>query len=61
MKKILTSCLFCLAASAAVASGPTDPVIEPEIIVEETAASSGGDDWVVLFMVALTFGTALLK
>jgi len=61
MKTILLASAFCIAAAAASASGPSDPIIEPEIIVTETVKASGSDDWVVLFMVAITFGTALLN
>ncbi|MEM9522728.1 MAG: hypothetical protein AAF982_01835 [Pseudomonadota bacterium] len=42
MKKIACAAAFSLAASTAFAGSYDDPIIEPEIIVEETSSSSAG-------------------
>ena len=54
MKKVLFAAALSLAASNALAGSYGEPVMEPEIIIEETAASSGSDEWVGVMMVFLT-------
>jgi len=61
MKHILFASAISLAAGAAWADGLSDPVIEPEIVIEDTVNSAGGDDWVVIFMTIITIGMAAAK
>jgi len=42
MKKIALAAAFSLAATTAYAGGMSEPVMEPEVIVEDTASSDGG-------------------
>jgi hypothetical protein len=44
MKKVALAAAFSLAASTAFAGGLDEPVVEPEIIVEETGTAGG---WIV--------------
>ncbi len=42
MKKIALAAALSLAATTAYAGGYADPVVEPEIIVQDTSSSAGG-------------------
>ncbi|MGG7644094.1 hypothetical protein ACQ5SP_04690 [Rhodovulum sp. YNF3179] len=44
MKKLIAAgaCAFALSATAATAGNMAEPVMEPEVIVEDTATSDGG-------------------
>ena len=42
MKKLVLAAAFAGIASSTFAGAPADPIVEPEVIVEETRASSGG-------------------
>ena len=42
MKKLVLAAAFAGMASSTFAGAPADPIVEPEVIVEETRASSGG-------------------
>lgn len=55
MKRIFFGIVFSCLASAAMAGGMTEPVMEPAVVEAETA-SSGGDNWVGLLMLALVVG-----
>jgi len=61
MKQILFAAALVLASSSAWADGPSDPIIEPEVIVADTVSSGGGDDWVVIFMAIITVGLGIVK
>ncbi|MCU0854739.1 MAG: hypothetical protein MUF63_07520 [Rhodobacteraceae bacterium] len=54
MKKVIAAAaLSALVTQPALAGGMAEPVMEPEVIVEETAAGTGGG-WVVpLVLIAL--------
>ncbi|MDJ0827085.1 MAG: hypothetical protein QNJ16_16450 [Rhodobacter sp.] len=54
MKNVLFAAAISLAATSAHAGSYGAPVIEPEVIIEETAASSSNDDWVGVMMAFLT-------
>ncbi|MDJ0629791.1 MAG: hypothetical protein QNJ44_16145 [Rhodobacter sp.] len=54
MKKVLLAAAFSLAATGVFAGSYGEPVMEPEIIIEETVASSGSDEWVGVMMAFLT-------
>ena len=59
MKKIFLATAFSAVALTARADGYSEPVIVPEIVVEDTVRS-GGDDWVVIMMTLVTIGAALV-
>jgi hypothetical protein len=42
MKKFAIVAIVSMAATSAIAGGPVEPIMEPEVIVEETATSPGG-------------------
>ncbi|TCP61103.1 hypothetical protein EV663_10650 [Rhodovulum bhavnagarense] len=42
MKKIALAAALSVAATTAFAGGYSEPVIEPEVIVEDTSSSAGG-------------------
>jgi hypothetical protein len=42
MKKVALAAALSLAATSAFAGGFVEPVMEPEVIIEETAGTSGG-------------------
>ena len=42
MKKIFAAALATLVAAPAFAGGMAEPIIEPEVIVEDTSSSAGG-------------------
>jgi hypothetical protein len=42
MKKIALAAVLAVAASSAFAGGYSEPMIEPEVIVEDTTSSSAG-------------------
>ncbi|SIO49194.1 hypothetical protein SAMN05444722_2642 [Rhodovulum sp. ES.010] len=42
MKKIALAAALSVAATSAFAGGYSEPVMEPEIIVEDTSSSAGG-------------------
>ncbi len=42
MKKIALAAALSLAATTAYAGGLADPIVEPEIIVQDTSSSAGG-------------------
>lgn len=42
MKKIALAAALSLAATTAYAGGLADPIVEPEIIVQDTGSSAGG-------------------
>ncbi|SDX30133.1 hypothetical protein [Roseicitreum antarcticum] len=42
MKKFALAAAFSLAATSAFAGNYAEPVIEPEVIVEDTSSSAGG-------------------
>lgn len=41
MKKIALAAALSLAASSAFAGGPVEPIMEPEVVVEDSSTSSG--------------------
>jgi len=42
MKKVAIAAVLSLAATTAFAGGMAEPVMEPEVIVEDSASSNGG-------------------
>lgn len=52
MKKIALAAAFSLAASTAFAGGVSEPIVEPEVIVEDSS-SAGGVLVPLLFLVML--------
>ena len=54
MKKLLFAITLTVLATNVQAGGYKEPKMEPEIVIEETAASSGSDDWVGVLMTFLT-------
>ena len=50
MKKLLLATVFAATASAALASGPTDPIVTPQVIITEAEASSVPETWLVPLM-----------
>ena len=59
MKKIALAFAFAASATTAVAGAYSDPVVEPEIIIEESAASSVSQQWLVpgMFLLILLFSS----
>jgi len=58
MKRIGLALVIGSLAGMAMAGGLPVPVMEPAVVEAQTA-SSGGDNWVGILMVVLTFGAAL--
>jgi len=42
MKKLVLAAAFAGMASSTFAGAPADPIVEPEVIIDEARASSGG-------------------
>ena len=59
MKKIALAFAIAATATTAVAGAYSDPVVEPEIIIEESAASSVSQQWLVpgMFLLILLFSS----
>ena len=53
MKKLVLAAAITAGASTAFAGGMSEPVMEPEIIVEETAGTSAGGLVVPLLLLAV--------
>ena len=53
MKKLVLAAAFAGVASSAFAGGMAEPVMEPEVIVEETSGTSAGGIVVPLVVLAL--------
>ena len=51
MKKIALAAAFSLAASTAFAGNLSDPIIEEDVVIADTASSSGGILVPLLFLV----------
>ncbi|WP_212522882.1 hypothetical protein [Actibacterium sp. MT2.3-13A] len=51
MKKVALAAALTLAATTAFAGGMAEPVMEPEVIVEDSASSNGGILVPLLFVV----------
>ncbi|HHL20523.1 MAG TPA: hypothetical protein ENJ52_03240 [Aliiroseovarius sp.] len=47
MKKIALAFAFAATATTAVAGALSDPIVEPQVIIEESAASSVSQQWLV--------------
>jgi hypothetical protein len=58
MKKLVLAAAFAGAASTAFAGGLEEPVMEPEIIVEETSGTTAGGIVVPLILLALIAAVA---
>lgn len=56
MKKLLLAAAFAATASAAVATGPTDPIVTPTVIITEAEASSSAESFIVPLMAVVMFG-----
>jgi hypothetical protein len=56
MKKIALAAVLAVAASSAFAGGYSEPMIEPEVIVEDTTSSAAG---IVVPIVALILFAAV--
>ena len=61
MKRLVLAVALSYLAAPAFADGPSVPIIEPEVIIVETAASSGGDNWVGILLTLIVFGAALAR
>lgn len=53
MKKLALAAALSVAATTAFAGGIAEPVMEPEVIVEDTSSSSGGGLVVPLLLLVL--------
>ncbi|MEJ1997554.1 MAG: hypothetical protein P8X76_05220 [Maritimibacter sp.] len=61
MKKLVLGAAFALAASSAMAGSLADPIVEPEIIVEQAATSSVNQHFLPpLFFVLIVAGAIAL-
>jgi hypothetical protein len=58
MKKLVLAAALTGAASTAFAGGIAEPIMEPEIIVEETAGTTAGGIIVPLILLALIAAVA---
>jgi hypothetical protein len=58
MKKLVLAAALTGAASTAFAGGMAEPIMEPEIIVEETAGTTAGGIIVPLILLALIAAVA---
>ncbi|RMH43440.1 MAG: hypothetical protein D6688_09075 [Alphaproteobacteria bacterium] len=58
MKKIALAAAFTLAATSAFAGNMAEPVMEPEVIVEDTSSSSPGVVVAVLGLILLAAAVA---
>ena len=61
MKNIFCACAFSIVATISFAGGYQEPVIQPEIVMTETAKSAESDEWVLIMMTLLTVGMAVVK
>ncbi len=59
MKKLALAAVITVAASTAYAGGLSAPIIEPEVIVQDTSGSSAGGIVVPLILLALVAAVAL--
>ena len=59
MKQTLLAGAVILAAGAAFAGGYSEPVVEPEVVMEDAVASAGSDEWVLAMLVILTIGLGI--
>jgi hypothetical protein len=55
MKKLLLATAFAATATAAAASGPTDPIVVPQVIITEAESSSSFEGFVVPLMALILF------
>jgi len=53
MKKLAIAAAFSLAATSSFAGSLAAPVMEPEVIVEDTSSSAGGILVPILFLIAI--------
>jgi len=58
MKKIALAAALSVAASTAFAGNMAEPVMEPEIIIEETSSSNGGIIVPLIFLVLIAAAVA---
>jgi hypothetical protein len=58
MKNIVLAAAFSAAASAGFAGSISEPIMEPEVIVEEASGSSGGDIIVPLLLLLVIAAAA---
>lgn len=58
MKRIVLAAAFSAAATAGFAGNISEPVMEPEVIVEEASGSSGGDIVVPLLVLLVIAAVA---
>lgn len=56
MKKVALAAAFSLAATTAFAGGLDEPIVEPEIIVEDTGTAGG---WLVPVLLLVLLGAAV--
>lgn len=56
MKKVALAVALSAAASTAFAGGLDEPIVEPEIIVEDTGSSGG---WIVPVLLLVLLGVAV--
>ena len=61
MKNILLAGAFAVTASTSWAGGMSAPMIEPEIVIQETVATAGSDAWVGVLMTLLTVGMGVFQ
>jgi len=53
MKKLAIAAAFSLAATSAFAGSMAAPMMEPEVIVQDTSSSAGGILVPILFLIAI--------
>ena len=61
MKHVILASALAMFATTAGASGLSDPVVAPTVIADAATASAGSDEWVLIMMTLLVFGTALTQ
>jgi hypothetical protein len=55
MKKLLLATALAATATAAAASGPTDPIVVPQVIITEAESSSSFEGFLVPLMALIMF------
>lgn len=61
MRNLIIAGAFVLAATSVSAGGYSDPVVTPDVVMQETVKAAGDDNWVGVLMTLLTIGLAIAK
>ena len=54
MKTVVLAAVIAITSGAALAGGLSDPVVAPEVVMQDTVQSAGNDDWAGVLVTFLT-------